>query len=83
MWGWVRNLHPAEAPVNDGEVVIRIAPASQSAHGIRVLPERGFIEVPCVYVEVRCLNGKRERRKVNDRSSNPNMALRQCNHTCS
>ena len=38
--GWVRNVHPAEAPVDDSKVVARIAPATQSASGIRVLPER-------------------------------------------
>lgn len=59
---WVRNMQPAEASINYAEVCIWVTPATQSAHGIRVLPERRFMEVRCIYVEMRSLKGKEDER---------------------
>jgi hypothetical protein len=53
MWRWVSKMKPAEASIGHAEVGIRISPAAQSAHGIRVLPERGLIEVGSVYAAMR------------------------------
>jgi hypothetical protein len=39
VWRWVGSKELAESPAFYCEVVIRVAPTAQSAHGARVLPE--------------------------------------------
>jgi hypothetical protein len=49
-------MQSTESSIEHAEVGMWNAPAAQSAHGIRVLPERRFIEVGSIYVEMSSSN---------------------------
>ena len=70
---WVGKMQPTEASIEHAVVGSLVSPAAQSANGVRVLPERRFIEIGSIYVEMRRLNATKT--KVDYQWSNSSMAL--------
>ena len=55
-----------EAPIRHLKVGIWVAPTSQPALRVRILPERRFIEVRRIYPAIRIINARNRRWMVTD-----------------
>ena len=71
-----------EAAIRHGEVGIRVAPTSQPALRVKVLPERRVMEIGCIYLAIRVINA-RKRKVDDDLLSNSNMVIHLYIRTCS